>query len=79
VNLELGNATPVVVEADADIEEAATKLAANAFSFAGQRLHLRPADLRPARRLRRFVSRFVPKVQALKVSDPGEEDTTSGR
>ena len=36
VNLELGNATPVVVEADADIEEAATKLAANAFSFAGQ-------------------------------------------
>ena len=36
VALELGNATPVIVEADADIEEAATKLAANAFAFAGQ-------------------------------------------
>src|SRR5919108_826634 len=36
VNLELGNATPVVVENDADIEQAATKLAANAFAFAGQ-------------------------------------------
>src|ERR671932_156446 len=36
VNLELGNATPVVVAADADLDEAATKLAANAFSFAGQ-------------------------------------------
>src|SRR5207253_6017003 len=36
VNLELGNATPVIVEADADLEEAASKLAANAFSFAGQ-------------------------------------------
>jgi acyl-CoA reductase-like NAD-dependent aldehyde dehydrogenase len=36
VNLELGNATPVVVEADADLEQATTKLAANAFAFAGQ-------------------------------------------
>src|ERR671931_109199 len=36
VNLELGNATPVIVEADADVEEVASKLAANAFSFAGQ-------------------------------------------
>ena len=36
VALELGNATPVIVEPDADVEEAAAKLAANAFSFAGQ-------------------------------------------
>src|ERR671924_824643 len=36
VKLELGNATPVIVRADADVEEAATKLASNAFSFAGQ-------------------------------------------
>src|SRR3989454_2304689 len=37
VKLELGNATPVIVAADADLEKAAAKLAANAFSFAGQR------------------------------------------
>ena len=36
VKLELGNATPVIVEADADLEDVATRLAANAFSFAGQ-------------------------------------------
>ena len=36
VSLELGNATPVIVAADADIEAAATAMAANAFSFAGQ-------------------------------------------
>ncbi len=36
VTLELGNATPVIVEADADVDRAAEKLAANAFSFAGQ-------------------------------------------
>src|ERR671919_1075376 len=36
VKLELGNATPVLVEADADLEDAAARLAGNAFSFAGQ-------------------------------------------
>jgi acyl-CoA reductase-like NAD-dependent aldehyde dehydrogenase len=78
VNLELGNATPVVVEADADIDEAATKLAANAFSFAGQscisvqRIYVKRDAYDD------FVARFVPKVQALKVGDPGEEDTDVG-
>ena len=78
VNLELGNATPVVVEADADIEEAAAKLAANAFSFAGQscisvqRIYVKREAYDD------FVSRFIPKVRALKVGDPGEEDTDVG-
>src|SRR5438094_3848265 len=36
VNLELGNATPVIVAADADLDAAAEKIAANSFSFAGQ-------------------------------------------
>src|SRR5881628_3287322 len=36
VALELGNATPVIVEADADLDDAAARLAGNAFSFAGQ-------------------------------------------
>jgi acyl-CoA reductase-like NAD-dependent aldehyde dehydrogenase len=78
VNLELGNATPVVVESDADIEEAATKLAANAFSFAGQscisvqRIYVQRTAYDD------FVSRFVPKVEALKVGDPAEEDTDVG-
>jgi len=78
VNLELGNATPVVVEADADIEEAATKLAANAFSFAGQscisvqRIYIQRSAYDD------FVGRFIPKVQALKVGDPAEEDTDVG-
>ncbi len=36
VNLELGNATPAIVAADADLDLAAEKPASNAFSFAGQ-------------------------------------------
>src|SRR6188768_2417023 len=78
VLLELGNATPVIVHGDADLDEAAEKLAANAFSFAGQScisvqriyVHREAYD--------DLLSRFVPKVQALKVGDPGEEDTDVG-
>src|SRR4029077_3476786 len=36
VTLELGNSTPVIVAADADVAGAAAKLSANAFAFAGQ-------------------------------------------
>jgi acyl-CoA reductase-like NAD-dependent aldehyde dehydrogenase len=78
VNLELGNATPVVVAADADIEQATTKLAANAFAFAGQscisvqRIYVE----RPA--YEDFVGRFVPKVEALRVGDPADEETDVG-
>jgi acyl-CoA reductase-like NAD-dependent aldehyde dehydrogenase len=78
VTLELGNATPVLVEADADLEDTAAKLAAHAFSFAGQscisvqRIYIRRAAYDD------FVARFVPKVAALKVGDPAEDDTDVG-
>jgi acyl-CoA reductase-like NAD-dependent aldehyde dehydrogenase len=78
VNLELGNATPVIVTADADVEGAAAAMAANAFSFAGQscisvqRLYVE----RPV--YERFVEAFLPKVQALKLGDPADEETDVG-
>jgi acyl-CoA reductase-like NAD-dependent aldehyde dehydrogenase len=78
VKLELGNATPVVVAADADLELAAEKLAANAFSFAGQscisvqRIYVE----RPA--YDGFVERFLPRVEALRLGDPADEDTDVG-
>jgi len=78
VKLELGNSTPVVVAADADIEAAAAKLAANAFAFAGQscisvqRIYVE----RP--RYDDFVASFVPKVEALKVGDPADDETDVG-
>jgi len=78
VKLELGNATPVIVEADADLEDVATRLAANAFSFAGQscisvqRVYVQRAVHDE------LVSRFVPKVEALVVGDPADEATDVG-
>src|SRR6478672_4458869 len=78
VRLELGNSTPVVVAADADLDLAATKLAANAFSFAGQscisvqRIYVERAAIDG------FLERFLPKVEALVVGDPADEATDVG-
>ena len=78
VSLELGNATPVIIAADADVDAAAKAMAAHAFSFAGQscisvqRIYLE----RPV--YDRFIERFLPQVEALKVGDPADEDTDVG-
>jgi acyl-CoA reductase-like NAD-dependent aldehyde dehydrogenase len=78
VNLELGNATPVLVAADADLDDAAARLAANAFSFAGQscisvqRIYIERSAYEA------FLDRFLPRVEALKVGDPAAEETDVG-
>src|SRR6266516_1777322 len=78
VNLELGNATPLIVAADADLEAAAAATAANGFSFAGQscisiqRVYVE----RPA--YDSFLASFLPRVAELKVGDPADEETVVG-
>jgi acyl-CoA reductase-like NAD-dependent aldehyde dehydrogenase len=78
VSLELGNSTPVVVAADADVTLAAQKVAQNAFAFAGQscisiqRVYVERAAYDE------FAQRLVPLVEALKLGDPADEDTDVG-
>jgi acyl-CoA reductase-like NAD-dependent aldehyde dehydrogenase len=78
VNLELGNSTPLIVEADADIEAAAAATAQHGFSFAGQscisiqRVYIQRAVYDD------FVQRLIPKVERLVSGDPAEEDTDVG-
>ena len=78
VNLELGNATPVIVAADADLDDAATRLAANAFSFAGQscisvqRIYVERSIYDA------FLELFLPRVEALETGDPSDEATDVG-
>jgi acyl-CoA reductase-like NAD-dependent aldehyde dehydrogenase len=78
VNLELGNATPVIVAADADLDDAAARLAANAFSFAGQscisvqRIYVERSAYDD------FLARFLPRVESLVVGDPADEATDVG-
>jgi acyl-CoA reductase-like NAD-dependent aldehyde dehydrogenase len=77
VKLELGNATPAIVCADAP-EDTAAKLAGNAFSFAGQSCISVQRIFVMADRWDSFVADFVPRVEALKVGDPADEDTDVG-
>ena len=78
VSLELGNATPVIVAADADLDAAAASMAANSFSFAGQscisvqRIYVERAAYDG------FLERFLPPVAELQVGDPADEETDVG-
>jgi acyl-CoA reductase-like NAD-dependent aldehyde dehydrogenase len=78
VNLELGNSTPVIVEADADVEDVAKRMAQHAFSFAGQscisvqRIYVQQQSFDS------FLERFIPLVQALQLGDPADEETDVG-
>jgi acyl-CoA reductase-like NAD-dependent aldehyde dehydrogenase len=77
VKLELGNATPAIVCSDAP-PWTAERLAANAFSFAGQscisvqRIYVLQGAWDD------FAAEFVPKVEALKIGDPADEATDVG-
>jgi len=78
VNLELGNSTPAIVAADADVEAAAQAMAANAFSFAGQSCISVQRIYVEAPAYDSFLERFLPRVEALKVGDPADEETDVG-
>jgi acyl-CoA reductase-like NAD-dependent aldehyde dehydrogenase len=78
VSLELGNSTPLIVLADADLEKAATAIAANGYAFAGQscisvqRVYVEDSAHDA------LVEKLVPKVEALKVGDPLDPETQVG-
>ncbi|MGD9694297.1 MAG: aldehyde dehydrogenase family protein [Thermoleophilia bacterium] len=78
VELELGNSTPVIVEADADLEAAAAAVARSAFTHAGQscisvqRVYVQRAAYARVREL------LVPAVEALVLGDPMDEKTDVG-
>ena len=78
VRLELGNATPVIVDNGVDLAATAAKLAANSFSFAGQscisvqRIYVLEGSYDE------FARQLVTATEALKVGDPGEEGTDVG-
>ena len=78
VSLELGNSTPLIVLADADLDKAAAAIAAHGYSFAGQscisiqRVYVEDS-VHDA-----LMEKLTPKVAALKVGDPLDADTQVG-
>src|SRR6476661_4590135 len=78
VSLELGNSTPLIVLADADLDKAAAAIAMNGYAFAGQscisvqRVYVEDAAHDA------LIEKLTPKVAALKVGDPLDADTQVG-
>jgi len=78
VALELGNASPVLLEPDADLDLATAKVATHAFSFAGQTCVSIQRVFVHRGLVDDFLARLVPKVEALHVGDPADEATDLG-
>jgi len=78
VFLELGNSTPMIVAADADLEQAAAAVARSAFAYSGQacislqRIYVQRTVYDA------FVEELLPKVRALVTGDPADERTDVG-
>jgi acyl-CoA reductase-like NAD-dependent aldehyde dehydrogenase len=78
VTLELGGNAGVIIHSDADVPYAAERVAWGGFSFAGQscisvqRIYVH-GDIYEG-----FVDDLIPRVKALKLGDPLEEETDVG-
>ena len=78
VTLELGNATPVIVCADADVEQAATMSAASGYAFAGQScISVQRAIVHESVR-DAFTEALVAAADAQRAGDPSDPDTDVG-
>jgi acyl-CoA reductase-like NAD-dependent aldehyde dehydrogenase len=78
VSLELGNSTPLIVCADADLDAAAEAAAISANGFAGQSCIAVQRVLVDRTVHDEFAPRLVAAVERLKVGDPATDDTDVG-
>ncbi|MDI2035623.1 aldehyde dehydrogenase family protein [Paenarthrobacter nitroguajacolicus] len=78
LSLELGASCPVIILPDADLELASTAVAAGGFINAGQ-VCISVQRVIVDRRIEAdFLDALVPKVEAISVGNPKEEDTRLG-
>jgi len=78
VSLELGNSTPLIVCADADLDAAAEAAAISGNGFAGQSCISVQRVLVDGRLHDDFTERLLAAIEGLKVGNPEEDDTDVG-
>ena len=78
VTLELGGNAAVIVEPDADLEHVATRVAFGGFYQAGQSCVSAQRILVHESTYQALLDELVPRVEALVVGDPRNEDTDVG-
>jgi acyl-CoA reductase-like NAD-dependent aldehyde dehydrogenase len=75
---ELGGNSPNLVLADADLNDAAKRIAASAFEAAGQQCISAQRVIVESAVYDRFLSAFAAETRALKVGDPARDDVDLG-
>ena len=78
LSLELGASCPVIVLPDADLEQAASAVAAGGYVNAGQVCISVQRVITHPRVNADFLDALVPKVEAIRTGDPASPDTTMG-
>lgn len=78
VTMELGSNSPVIVMDDADLDQAASLVAASGYSNAGQTCISAQRILTSRARYGDFLDALQPKVEALTMGDPLDEATKIG-
>lgn len=78
VLLELGNTTPVIIDASADIDTAATKVAATGFGFSGQSCIAAQRVIVHTDVAAAFTDALVAATEDLGVGDPADASTVVG-
>lgn len=75
VGLELGNSSPVIVEADADLDLAAERIVAGGFGYSGQTCISVQRVMAQRSVLEGLLDRVVARTEAVTVGDPADEAT----
>jgi acyl-CoA reductase-like NAD-dependent aldehyde dehydrogenase len=78
VALELGNSTPVIVAADADLDHAARRLASTGYTHAGQSCISVQRVYIQRSRYEEFTAHFLERVEELVTGDPLHESVDVG-
>ena len=78
LSLELGASCPVIVLPDADLEQAASAVAAGGYVNAGQVCISVQRVITHPRVTADFLDALVPKVEAIRTGDPSSPETTMG-
>ena len=76
--MELGGGDPAIVLADADLSQAAEKVALGVYSFAGQRCDAIKLILVEEPVYENFKKMLIEELSVVKVGDPREQTTTVG-
>ena len=78
VVLEMGGKDAIVVDSDADLDDAVAGVVASAYGFQGQKCSACSRAIVVRDVYDKFIEKVIPRIEALKVGSPASPDTAVG-